>query len=104
MKNLILVLAVLAIAVFAIFPPQANAHHGCGNFGAAGFGFHGQNFNGFGAGPGFYGQNVYGQNFNGQNFNGNGNARVRGANSFASPGGRRLVFVGFDRFGNPIFR
>lgn len=32
------------------------------------------------------------------------NGQVRGGNTFFSPGGRALVFVGFDRFGNPIFR
>lgn len=32
------------------------------------------------------------------------NAQVRGLNGFASPGGRALVLVGFDRFGRPIFR
>lgn len=32
------------------------------------------------------------------------NAQVRGGNTVFSPGGRALVFVGFDRFGNPIFR
>jgi opacity protein-like surface antigen len=33
-----------------------------------------------------------------------GARQVRGRNGIFSAGGRRAQFVGFDRFGNPIFR
>lgn len=88
MKSILL--AVVALLAVATITPQADAGNGCfgGNCGAGvnSFGFNG--FNGFG--------------FHGQSF---GNRpRVQGNNGRFSAGGRALVFVGFDRNGNPVFR
>lgn len=75
------IFAILLLVAFTS-TPQAEAGN-CHPFGAQSFGFGGNGF--------------HAQGFGGQ-------ARVQGNNGFRSAGGRRLVFVGFDRFGNPVFR
>lgn len=79
-------LAILAIATAAALTATSPASAGGCNFGANSFGF-----------GGFHGQSFHAQNFGGR-------VRVQGNNGVRSAGGRRLVFVGFDRFGNPVFR